>query len=95
MELSTSPTPHIHLTQPAALMLITCLRQFGKSLSPFHLKHSFFIVQNWILNNTMLVDLVFYVPYTIEFDSDRLDVIPWSTFIIQHFAFDIISLCDL
>ena len=95
MGLSASLTPYIHPTQPAVSMLITRPRQFGKSLSPFHLKHSFFVMQNWILNNTSLVDLIFYVPYTIEFDSDRLDVVPWLTSVIQHFAFGIISVCDL
>jgi len=49
-----------------------------------------------LLNDTSLADLVFYViPYTIESNSDELDLTSWSTPAMQHLAFGIISVCDL
>jgi len=49
-----------------------------------------------LLNDTSLADLVFYmITYTIEFNSDELDLALWSTPAMQHLAFGIISVCDL
>jgi len=48
-----------------------------------------------LLNDTSFADLVFYViSYAIESNSDGLGVAPWSTPVIQHLAFGIISVCD-
>ena len=49
-----------------------------------------------LLNDTSLADLVLYVmPYTIDSDSDGLNLAPWSMPGMQHLAFGIISVCDL
>jgi len=49
-----------------------------------------------LLIGTSLADLIFYIiPYTIECDSDGLDLAPWSTPAMQYLAFGIISVCDL
>ena len=49
-----------------------------------------------LLNNISLADFIFYmITYAIESDSDRPDIIPWSTPVMQHFAFSIIFVYDL